>query len=109
MCKECGGYINVRGVREIVQLSYVSTTWRNKYCPDTCTCPICEHDRERSQCKEYGGSQICEHGKIRSNCKECYARKGSKDVGVAVLPDSVFIVDAADSAAEDASVFVAIS
>jgi len=37
------------------------------------------------------------------------ACKGLKDVGVAVLPDSVFIGDAADSAVEHTSVFVAIS
>ena len=32
---------------------------------------ICEHNRQRSRCKECGGSQICEHNKRRSNCKEC--------------------------------------
>ena len=32
---------------------------------------ICEHGRQRSQCKECGGSQICEHGRVRSVCKEC--------------------------------------
>ena len=31
----------------------------------------CEHDRDRSKCKECGGSQICEHDRIRSRCKEC--------------------------------------
>jgi len=51
----------------------------------------------------------CEHNKKRSECKECEARKGSKDVGVAVLPDSVFSVYAEDSTVEDTSVFVAIS
>ena len=32
---------------------------------------ICEHGRQRSQCKECGGSEICEHGRRRSECKEC--------------------------------------
>ena len=32
---------------------------------------ICEHGRQRSTCKECGGSQICEHGRRRSQCKEC--------------------------------------
>ena len=32
---------------------------------------ICEHDRLRSQCKECGGSQVCEHGIRRSQCKKC--------------------------------------
>jgi len=31
----------------------------------------CLHGRERSKCKECGGSQICEHGRVRSTCKEC--------------------------------------
>ena len=32
---------------------------------------ICEHGRERSECKECGGSSICEHGRVRCVCKEC--------------------------------------
>ena len=32
---------------------------------------ICEHGRQRSQCKECGGASICEHGRRRSQCKEC--------------------------------------
>ena len=32
---------------------------------------ICEHGRQRSQCKDCGGSQICEHGRQRSQCKDC--------------------------------------
>ena len=32
---------------------------------------ICEHGRERSQCKQCGGSQICEHGRKRGVCKQC--------------------------------------
>ena len=32
---------------------------------------ICEHGRERSRCKQCGGSQICEHSRVRSRCKEC--------------------------------------
>ena len=31
----------------------------------------CKHRKQRSLCKECGGSSICEHGKIRSTCKEC--------------------------------------
>ena len=34
-------------------------------------CRACPHGRQRSQCKECGGSQICEHGRVRSRCKEC--------------------------------------
>ncbi|AEO97675.1 hypothetical protein ENVG_00281, partial [Emiliania huxleyi virus 84] len=32
---------------------------------------ICEHNRDRSTCKECGGSQICEHNRERSTCKQC--------------------------------------
>ena len=32
---------------------------------------VCEHGRQRSVCKECGGSQICEHGRRRTRCKEC--------------------------------------
>jgi hypothetical protein len=31
----------------------------------------CEHDRERSRCKDCGGGSICEHGRRRSRCKDC--------------------------------------
>ena len=31
----------------------------------------CEHGRERSRCKECGGSAICEHGRERRRCKQC--------------------------------------
>jgi hypothetical protein len=31
----------------------------------------CEHNRQRSNCKDCGGSQICEHNRQRSNCKDC--------------------------------------
>ena len=32
---------------------------------------ICEHGRQRSRCRECGGSSFCEHGRRRSICKEC--------------------------------------
>ncbi len=31
----------------------------------------CEHDKQKSPCKECGGSSFCEHGKRKSRCKEC--------------------------------------
>ena len=31
----------------------------------------CEHGRDRSRCKDCGGSGLCEHGRQRYNCKEC--------------------------------------
>ena len=32
---------------------------------------ICKHNRQRTSCKECGGSHICEHKRRRSRCKEC--------------------------------------
>ncbi len=32
---------------------------------------VYEHGRERSQCKDCGGSGVCEHGRQRSQCKDC--------------------------------------
>ena len=31
----------------------------------------CEHGREKSRCKECGGSGICEHGRQKRICKQC--------------------------------------
>ena len=42
-----------------------------KYRSNCKVCSACPHGRERSHCKECGGSQICEHGRRRSQCKEC--------------------------------------
>jgi len=32
---------------------------------------FCEHQRQRSQCKDCGGGSICEHQRQRSKCKDC--------------------------------------
>jgi hypothetical protein len=34
-------------------------------------CAKCEHNRERSTCKQCGGASICEHNRRRSECKQC--------------------------------------
>jgi len=31
----------------------------------------CEHGKQKSRCRECGGSQICKHGKQKAYCKEC--------------------------------------
>eukprot|EP00961_Rhodomonas_salina_P029167 393384-Rhodomonas_salina.2 len=33
--------------------------------------PVCEHNRQRAQRKDCGGTGICEHNKRRTLCKEC--------------------------------------
>ena len=40
-------------------------------CKDCGGSGICEHGRRRNQCKECGGGSICEHGRLRSQCKDC--------------------------------------
>ncbi len=32
---------------------------------------ICEHNRRKSRCKDCGGSEICEHNRQKSACKDC--------------------------------------
>ena len=36
---------------------------------------ICQHNKQKSYCKECGGSQICIHKKNKSFCKECGGSK----------------------------------
>ena len=40
-------------------------------CKDCGGSSICEHKRQRFRCKDCGGSSICEHGRRRSQCKDC--------------------------------------
>ena len=40
-------------------------------CKDCGGSGICEHGRQRCYCKECGGGGLCEHGRHRSQCKEC--------------------------------------
>ena len=41
------------------------------HCKECNGSQICEHKRERSICKDCGGASICEHKRYRSICKEC--------------------------------------
>ena len=40
-------------------------------CKDCGGSGICEHGRERRGCKDCGGGSICEHGRRRTQCKDC--------------------------------------
>ena len=42
---------------------------------------ICEHKRRRYFCKDCGGKGICEHGRRRSKCKECPKAGGEAKAG----------------------------
>ena len=45
---------------------------RQRYqCLDCGGSSICEHNRQRSHCKECGGSSICEHSRQRNRCRDC--------------------------------------
>ena len=44
---------------------------QKSYCKECGGSSICEHGKQKSRCKECGGSSICEHGKQKSKCKEC--------------------------------------
>ena len=51
---------------------------------------MCEHDRERSQCKECLGSSIYPHKRIKSKCKDAKAINNEiyETTGDIKLPDS---------------------
>ena len=40
-------------------------------CKDCGGSGLCEHGREHRYCKECGGSSMCEHGRQRRYCKDC--------------------------------------
>jgi hypothetical protein len=44
---------------------------QRSYCKECGGSSLCEHGRQRKQCKECGGGSLCEHGRRRSDCKEC--------------------------------------
>jgi hypothetical protein len=44
---------------------------QKSYCKECGGSSICIHGREKSKCKDCGGSAICIHNKRRSYCKEC--------------------------------------
>ena len=44
---------------------------QRSHCKDCGGSEVCEHNRRRSMCKDCGGSQICVHNKRRSRCKDC--------------------------------------
>ncbi len=44
---------------------------QKSHCKECGGSGICVHQRQKSKCKECGGSSICEHQRIRATCKEC--------------------------------------
>ena len=41
---------------------------------------VCVHGRQKSHCRDCGGSQICAHGGRKNSCKEC--RGHARTIGV---------------------------
>ena len=39
-------------------------------CRDCGGTSICEHGRRRNQCRDCGGTSMCEHGRLRSQCRD---------------------------------------
>ena len=78
-CRPCreDGYIE-RGVatkkgtkRKIAPKHHGPCEHGVKYRSSCKVCRACPHGRQRSKCKECGGSQICEHGRQRYRCNDC--------------------------------------
>ena len=44
---------------------------QKSYCKECGGSQICIHKKNKSFCKECGGSQICIHGRYKRQCKEC--------------------------------------
>ena len=44
---------------------------QKSYCKECGGSSFCSHGKQKSRCKECGGSSLCTHGKQKSECKEC--------------------------------------
>ena len=66
-------YINKKGEKVIWNrnIFHCEHDKQKSHCKECGGSSICEHDKHKSICKECGGSGICEHDKIKSQCKEC--------------------------------------
>ena len=66
-------YINEKGEKVIWNGNRLHCEHdKQKYqCKECGGSQICDHGKQKAQCKECGGSHICEHGKKKSRCKEC--------------------------------------
>ena len=48
-------------------------------CKDCGGSGVCEHGRRRDQCKDCGGGSMCEHGRERRRCKDCRFARAAAD------------------------------
>ena len=65
-CENCRAFDRI--ARERLKCEHKRQKSRCKECGGS---SFCEHKKQRRQCKDCGGSAICEHKRLKSQCKEC--------------------------------------
>lgn len=63
ICKKSLLLENFRVNKNTGQLNKICISCLEKY--------KCQHERQKTTCRDWKGLSICEHNKIRSTCKEC--------------------------------------
>lgn len=66
--KVCKGCLTVKSLDAFKKYKYKGQV---KYYGKCKSCCKCEHGRNKSECKDCGGSSICEHNLQRHQCKQC--------------------------------------
>jgi len=71
--RQGGKYLDTKGRIGIYDGTKLKCEHRRERstCKDCGGSSICQHGRKRSRCKDCGGASICEHGRQRPQCKEC--------------------------------------
>ena len=54
-----------------IEIKYCEHNRQKSQCKECSGSSICEHNRYKSRCRECGGGSICEHNRYKSHCKEC--------------------------------------
>ena len=65
-CKKCRNYM-----REYMRKKKCEHNKQKSLCKECGGSSICEHNRQKSRCKDCGGSSICDHNRIKRQCKDC--------------------------------------
>ena len=66
-------YINKKGVKVIWngKILHCEHNQQKSQCKECGGANICKHNRQKPHCKECGGGSICKHNRQKSQCKEC--------------------------------------
>jgi hypothetical protein len=59
------------GMVNVIKRKKCEHNRQKSQCKDCSGSCICEHNKRKSQCKDCGGGSICEHNKLKSQCKDC--------------------------------------